>query len=213
GRADYGMLARTDRIWTSDSNDALDRLTIQRGASHFLPAELLGTHVGPGTCHITGRRLSMALRVQTAMFGHMGMELDLRALDDAETAELTAGIALHKTHRALIHSGALVRLDSAEGVIAFAIVAEDRSEALLSYTSISEQRASFPAPVRLAGIDPAADYQVDLVWPGTLPARSPLVQAWRKGVVVHGDALMHAGIQPPRLHPETGFVLHLTRCT
>ncbi len=213
GRADYGMLARTDRVWTSDSNDALDRLTIQWGASHFLPVELLGTHVGPGICHITGRRLSMALRVQTALFGHMGTELDLRELDDAETAELTAGIALHKTHRALIHSGDLVRLGTAEGVIAFAVVAQDRSEALLSYTSMTEQRASLPAPVRLAGLDPVADYQVDLVWPGTLPARSPLVQAWLKGVVVHGDALMHAGIQPPRLHPENGFVLHLTRCT
>ena len=37
GRADYGVLARTDRIWTSDSNDALDRLTIQRGFSRWFP--------------------------------------------------------------------------------------------------------------------------------------------------------------------------------
>ena len=32
-RVDYGVLAHTDRVWTSDSNDALDRLEIQRGCS------------------------------------------------------------------------------------------------------------------------------------------------------------------------------------
>ncbi|TPG22599.1 alpha-galactosidase [Sphingomonas koreensis] len=211
GRTDYGVLARTDRIWTSDSNDALDRLAIQRGASHFLPGELLGAHVGPATCHITGRRLSMALRVQTAMFGHMGMELDLRALDDTETAELAAGIALHKAHRSLIHTGDLVRLDTAGGVIAFGVVAADRSEALLSYTCITEQRASFPAPLRLAGLDPAVDYWVELVWPGAIPARSALVRAFQAAMIVSGEMLMNVGLQPPRLHPETGFVLHLRR--
>ena len=44
-RADYGVLLRTDRIWTSDSNDALDRQIIQRGASHFFP-----TRDNRGTC-------------------------------------------------------------------------------------------------------------------------------------------------------------------
>lgn len=212
GRADYGVLARTDRVWTSDSNDALDRLAIQRGASHFLAPELLGAHVGPANCHITGRRLSMALRVQTAMFGHMGMELDLRTLDAAETRELAAGIALHKAHRGLIHAGDMVRLDAADGVIAFAVVARDRGEALLSYTQIAEPRAAFPAPLRLADLDPAADYRVALVWPTALPVRSPLVAAWRDGMIVRGEMLMAAGFQPPRLHPETGFVLHLSRC-
>ena len=213
GRADYGVLAHTDRVWTSDSNDALDRLDIQRGAAHFLPAELLGAHVGPETCHITGRRLTMALRVQTALFGHMGMELDLGALDDAETAELTAGIALHKAHRALIHSGDLVRLDTAQGVSAFMIVARDRGEALLSYTCVTEQRAAFPAPLRLARLDAKADYGVESVWPNALAVRSPLVRAWQVGMIVRGDMLMNAGVQPPRLHPETGFVLHLARCS
>ena len=37
-RVDYGVLRYTDRVWTSDSNDALDRLNIQRGCSFFFPA-------------------------------------------------------------------------------------------------------------------------------------------------------------------------------
>jgi alpha-galactosidase len=207
GRADYGILARTDRVWTSDSNDAIDRLGIQRGFSHFFPAEVMGAHVGPGTCHITGRKLSMGLRVATALFGHMGMELDLRDLDDRETADLAAGVALHKAHRGLIHGGDLVRLDTAEGVNAFAIVAADRAEALLSYTLVTEPRGYFGEPLRLAGIDPAADYAVTRVWPPRLGVEWPLGD----GAVVRGEVLMRAGLQPPRLFPGTAVVLHLQR--
>ena len=33
------MLARTQRFWPSDSNDALERWAIQRGSSYFFPPE------------------------------------------------------------------------------------------------------------------------------------------------------------------------------
>ncbi|MFZ4688686.1 MAG: alpha-galactosidase [Polymorphobacter sp.] len=209
GRADYGVLARTDRIWTSDSNDAIDRLAIQRGFSHWFPAELMGSHIGPATCHITGRRLSMALRVATALFGHMGMELDLRALDATELADLAAGVALHKAHRGLIHSGDLVRIDAEAGLNAFAVVAADRGEALVSVTMITEPRGVFAAPLRLAGLDPAADYRVERVWPVRLGVAWP----WLDGVppVARGAVLMQAGVQFPRLHPQTAVVLRLRR--
>ncbi len=205
GRADYGILARTDRIWTSDTNDALDRLAIQRGFSCFFPAELMGAHVGPTDCHITGRRLSMPLRVATALFGHMGIEADLRALDPDESADLAAGVALHKAHRDLIHSGDLYRIDAAEGVNAFAIIAGDRSEALLSYTMVSEQAGYFAEPLRLAGLDPDRDYALAPVWPPRLKAAWPLQHGGR----FRGAALLQAGFQPPRLHPGTTLILHL----
>ena len=66
GRCDYGMLARAERVWVSDSNDALDRFDIQAHANLFLPPEVCGVHVGPASCHITGRRLSLDLRAHTA---------------------------------------------------------------------------------------------------------------------------------------------------
>ena len=89
GRADFGILAYTDRIWTSDSNDALDRLAIQKGFSMFFPAELMGAHVGPKDCHITGRSISMATRAGVALFGDMGIEANLLDMDAEEKAELT----------------------------------------------------------------------------------------------------------------------------
>lgn len=211
GRTDFGILDYTDRVWTSDTNDALDRLTIQRGLSTFVPAELMGAHVGPADCHITGRRVSMATRVATALFGHFGVEADLNAMDDAERTELSAGIALHKRHRALIHTGDLYRLDRPEGEIAFGIVAADQREALFSYTQITEPRGYFATPLRLDGLDAAARYRVSLAWPGSGYPASPLFAALSEGAVFSGAALMAAGLQPPRCKPQAGFILHLAR--
>ncbi len=207
GRADYGVLALTDRIWTSDSNDALDRLAIQRGFSHFFPSEVMGAHVGPASCHITGRRLTMAVRVATALFGHLGMELDLRELDSRDAADLAAGVALYKTHRALIHGGDLFRLDAEVGVTAAMTVVPDQSEALLSWTVVTEAPGYFGAPLRLAGLDAAADYRISRVWPPRLAVEWTTTD----GAVLAGSLLMQAGLQPPRLRPETAVVLHLQR--
>ncbi len=211
GRPDFGVLERTDRIWTSDSNDALDRLSIQKGASLFIPAELMGAHVGPTDCHITGRRVSMATRVSTALFGHFGIEANLLALTDEEREELAEGVALHKTLRDLIHTGGLHRLDRPANENAFGIVAKDGSEAVFAYTLIREQDAYFAGRLRLAGLDAGARYQVQLVWPKKLVTRSPLVDTLRDGVVLDGRSLMAVGLQLPRMHPQAGFILRLTQ--
>ncbi len=204
GRADYAILERTDRIWTSDSNDALDRLAIQRGFSQFFPAELMGSHVGPRHCHITGRTLPMALRVATALFGHMGMEMDLREMDAHETEALAAGVALHKRHRALIHSGDLVRIDAGADANAFAIVAPDRGAALVSYTQLTQPVAVFPPCLRVSGLDPAQDYAVSLEW----PIKQNATEIPSLGVF-SGELLGRIGLQMPRLRPARPLILQL----
>jgi alpha-galactosidase len=203
GRADYGILARTDRIWTSDSNDALDRVSIQRGFSHFFPPELMGAHVGPAVCHITGRRLSIGLRVATALIGHMGVECDLRALETQEAADLAAGIALYKAERALLHSGELVRLDSPAGTSGVMIIDPAGETALLAWTVLTEAGTSMGARLRLAGLEAAACYEPRLLWPPRLRAELP---------VASGEALCRIGLDLPRLRPETGVIIRLTRC-
>jgi len=50
GRIDFGIMARTQRVWLSDSNDALERLRIQHDAALFLPSAVTGSHVGPRHC-------------------------------------------------------------------------------------------------------------------------------------------------------------------
>lgn len=217
GRADYGMLAHTDRVWTSDSNDALDRLEIQRGFSLFFPPELMGAHVGPARCHITGRTLSMTMRVASALAGHFGVEADLRALDADETRVLAAGIALHKRFRPLLHHGLRLDLPTPENEHAFMVQAVDGAQALLFFFLLAESRAGLPGRLRLQGLEPAARYRLALVWPESGMAasdhrpESPILASLRAGIIVEGAGLMQIGLQIPRLAPQSGFVAHLVR--
>ncbi len=213
GRADYAVLRRTQRLWTSDSNDALDRLRIQRGASYFFPAAVLGAHVGPRDCHITGRRISMAMRAGAALFGHMGLEMDLRELTGAEAGELTAAIALHKRHRALIHSGNRVRLDTAPERDAFGLVAEDRSEALFSYALLEGHPETLPGRLRLDGLDSATRYRMAQVWPIAPDVGGDVggdVAPEASALELTGEALMRSGIELPLRWPQSLIVWHLT---
>lgn len=211
GRADYGILQRTDRIWTSDSNDALDRQRIQRGASHFFPLAIMGAHVGPRTCHITGRKLSMKLRVATALFGHMGMELNLLSASDQELQTLQAGIALHKQYRPLIHHGDFHRLDTPDHVNAVGCVSQDRAQALFSWCNLTGHRETLPGRFFVPGLDDRLTYRVRVVWPDPVrsvsaPSVLDRLGLSGNGALISGQALANIGLQLPLLHPETCLI-------
>ena len=213
GRADYGILRHSDRIWTSDSNDALDRQKIQRGASHFFPLEIMGAHVGPERCHITGRRLTMDLRVATALFGHMGMELNLLEESRENLETLKAGIALHKQHRGLIHRGDYHRLDAPDHVNAVGVVAQDRGEALFSWCNMTGHRETLPGRLYVPGLDLNKLYRTNIIWPERVRSisRPSVLEALNlneQGAVLSGEALEQVGLQVPLLHPETCLIYH-----
>ena len=211
GRADFGILEFTDRIWTSDSNDALDRVGIQKGFSMFFPTEVMGAHVGPDVCHITGRALSMETRVGVAMFGHMGIEANLLEMDQPETQVLKAGVALHKKHRSLIHSGNLVRLDTHCEESAFGIVAQDGSEALFSYIQLNSLSSSVGGRLQFPRLDSNSLYLVNIVWPTEPKSYSKSILDVINGSIMSGDALKNAGVQLPIMQPASMLVFHLYR--
>lgn len=215
GRADMGILAHTDRVWTSDSNDALDRQAIQRGASYFLPLNVIGSHVGPRNCHITGRTLSMPMRAATALMGHMGAELNLLTEPDGDLAILKAAITLYKKHRDLLHSGDHYRLDTPEYLNGFGIVAPDRREALFSLAYLTGQDSTLPARLAFDGLDPSAQYRLRLAWPEHWRAINPpsIIETFdltEEGSIFSGEALMKIGMQLPLSYPETVLLFHLT---
>lgn len=216
-RADFGIMRYADRIWTSDNNDARQRHHIMRGASHFFPLRVLGNHVGPHRCHITGREFSMAFRVGSAILGHMGMELDLREESPADRKTLKAGIALHKQYRDLIHSGRFKRLHSAANTNFVACVSQDRAEALFAYTKLDTELPTLPQRIHFTGIDPALTYRVHLVWPQhnpsiSMPSIVDAADLLRDGSVFSGAALIEHGMQPPLTFPDMCLIYHLEAC-
>lgn len=215
GRADFGMLARTDRIWTSDSNDALDRQTIQRGASHFVPLNVMGCHVGPRRCHITGRTLSMAMRAGTALMGHMGLELNLLEEPTDELDELKAAIALYKIHRGLLHEGDFHRIDGPEYLNMVGVVAPDQSEALYSICYLTGHIPVLPDRIRFSGLDPKKSYRIAQIWPENWTSeKSPsIVEVLDLGGTGHmfsGEALAKTGMQLPVAPPETVLLFYVS---
>ncbi|WP_422369001.1 alpha-galactosidase [Pelagibius sp.] len=215
GRADYGVLRRTERIWTSDNNDALARQTIQRGASLFFPPEILGAHVGPAASHTAGRRFSIDFRAGTALFGHFGLEFDLAELSADETASLKNWIATYKRFRPLLHGGRLYRLPfmSSKGQ-AWLSVAPDRSAALAALVCVDPPLPPRPSPLSLPGLDPEADYRVTLLPPlaERLADHLANLDAWLGGKIVLSGRLLAAGGMTFGLpRPQSIALLHLEK--
>jgi alpha-galactosidase len=201
GRADYEILRRTDRVWTSDCNDPQARQAIQRGFSIFFPPEVMGAHVGPAKAHTTGRRASLTLRAFTALFGHMGIEADVRDFPEADRGQLADAIARHKTLRPRLHGGRTLRLEHSDpGAVAFVVV--DEAGALASFAQLEVPAQASPAPLRLAGLDAAATYRVTLLNPPRHPgATMKLAPALALGetATATGAMLMTMGLPLPVL--------------
>lgn len=213
-RADMGVLAHSDRVWTSDSNDALDRQYIQRGASFFLPPEVLGCHVGPAVCHVTGRRLSMEMRAATAFMGHMGVELNLLTTRQPDLDMLKSAIALHKRHRTLLHDGNLHRLDTAPQLVAGGVVAKDQTEAIYSVAYVASDHKVLPGRLSFAGLDSAQKYRLQLIWPKNWqavkgPSAIETLDLSGEGAILSGSALINGGLQLPYANPETCLLFYV----
>jgi len=223
---DLGILERTDRIWASDCNDALERQTIQRWTGLVVPPELVGGHIGPATSHTTGRTHDLSFRAITALFGHFGMEWDVRSVTGADREELKRFIALYKEHRALIHSGRMVRADVPdESLMVHGVVASEHdggtpagaTAALFAVVKTATSFAERIGRVAIPGLDPLRSYRVELLFPAPVDADygHTFIEAkpapWlASGAEATGRFLGEVGLPMPVLNPEHAVLLRFT---
>ena len=214
GRVDLGILHRTDRVWASDTNDALERQPIQRWTQLLVPPELVGSHVGPPRAHTTGRVHSLAFRVATALFGHFGIEWDIASASAAEQEALAEAIAFYRRMRPLLHGGQVVRADHPNpAAYLHGVVAADRAEALFAYVQLTASAFETPGLARLPGLDPGRAYRVEPVAVAGEPeTKQAVAPAWLEagGVTLGGRALAEVGLPLPVLRPEQALLLHVT---
>jgi alpha-galactosidase len=215
GRIDHAILQRTERVWASDTNDALERQNIQRNLSMLVPIEVLGAHIGSPVAHTTGRRHSLSFRGVTAMFGHLGIEWNLLQAKPRELVSLTEIVSLYKRHRALIHGGNFVRYDvcptGTNSVIAHGVIAQDKSEALLCYAQLQTAPSLTPAPWKIHGLEASRNYVVQLVaLPDGVQGSARTLPPWCAApTTLSGQQLATVGLQPPALHPESAVLIHV----
>jgi alpha-galactosidase len=214
GRVDLGILDRTDRVWASDTNDALERQHIQRWTQLLLPPELVGSHVGPPRSHTTGRTHTLGFRVATALFGHFGIEWDIASASEEQQEAMAEAIACYKRLRPLLHSGQVVRADHPNpAAYLHGVVAGDRSEALFAYVQLTPSAFETPGLARLPGLDPDRAYRVAPLHPAGAPeTEQATAPPWYEagGVTLGGRVLGEVGLPLPVLRPEQALLLHLT---
>ena len=212
GRIDFGIAEYVDRFWASDSIDSLDRLSIQKGLSTFIPMEMLGSHIGSPTCHMTGRKHALSFRASTALFGWLGVEWNLLTLADHERERLSNAIALHKKHRTLLHTGDIFRSDHVDPTMhVLGVIATDKNEAILSVSRLRSGPSNYTAPVVFHGLHPHANYHVSLI-----PLGAPRYALHRAlpewldgGIELTGQQLSVLGLNMPSLMPESTLLFHI----
>jgi alpha-galactosidase len=226
-RVDLGVLERTDRIWVSDCIDPLERQQMNRWTSQLVPPELLGSHIASTRSHTSGRVHDLSFRAATAVFGHLGIEWDLSAATAQELADLREWISFYKANRRLLMGGDLVRVDYPDpAVLAYGIVANDRSEAIYSVASVGISEVMLPGRLRFPGLDSDRRYRVRPIvvgrppsglnppaWWGAIttefePSGERRALGWGlpadggDGIVLSGAVLASTGVMAANMHPD-----------
>lgn len=212
-RVDLGIADRTDRFWTSDCIDPIERLGIQKYTSLLVPYEMLGAHISGPESHSTGRTSRLALRGATALFGHLGIEWNVTTASPDDLAQLTRWVEFHKAHRELLHSGHAVYADLPDDSVDLrGVVAGERDRALYVFTQVGSSNAYPGDAITLPGLDDDTVYEVslsDVTERDGFNGQSPL--PWLDAPLrMSGRALRRAGLRPPVLFPESAVVLLVT---
>ena len=188
GRFDGGMLYYTPQIWCSDDSDAIDRLRIQYGTSFCYPVCTMGAHVSAVPNEQNGRVTPLETRGVTAMSGAFGYEMDLGKCTQEEKEVIRRQVETYKARYELLHGGDYYRLTSPfqdNAYTAWEQVSPDRREVLVSVVLGCTHAAPPFRTLRLKGLDPKLNYQVE----GTGPLHS-------------GEALMKAGWPLPQVQGD-----------
>jgi alpha-galactosidase len=212
GRISFDMLGHVHRVWPSDNNDPVERLRIISAWSQFLPAEVLGSHVGPAVNPITGRHTPMDFRAAVATLGHMGVEADPATMTAEERAVLKLAIDRYKEWRDVLHQGEWRELDLAlAGAFGHLVLGGERSLALVASTAFAR---AFNAPrVRIPGFSSNDIFRVRLLepWPSKASGYLNDPQGWRDGRLLSGAALAESGLALPLTHPHSAWLIGIER--
>lgn len=216
GRFDAGMLYYMPQIWGSDTTDAIERLSIQYGASFGYPVSAMGTHVSMVPNHQTGRVTPLSTRGCMAMAGTFGYELDINKLTQEEKAEIQEQISIFKKHYHLIQYGDYYRISSPlEGTCTVWEIADPSGrEALVSAVYHHVQANPVHIRVKVQGLKDEAGYQLSLhedfkeKHPGK---RLPF--GFAPGEVISGAALRQFGfVVPEALNGFQAWQIYIKEC-
>ncbi|HEY2950926.1 MAG TPA: alpha-galactosidase [Micromonosporaceae bacterium] len=157
GRADHGVLRRTDQVWTSDNTDPVDRIAIQHGFGQVYPAIVMGAWASDSPNPVNGRETPLRFRFHVAMAGALGISGNLSEWSTSDRAEAARLIAAYKRIRPVVQHGQLYRLATGQTTVV-EYVSEGASEVALLAWRPARRHGEPTGPLRLRGLDPGAAY-------------------------------------------------------
>jgi len=194
GRANYGVLPWFDEFWVSDNTDALQRIYMQWGTSYFFPSITMASHISAVPNHTVYRVTPLKFRIDVAMSGRLGMELQPKDMTPEEIAQCKQAIADYKSVRPVVQFGDIYRLVSPYdnlGIASLMYCSQDKSEAVFYWWRIENFYDNHPPRVKMAGLDPDKMYRVEEL--DKAPGR-PLSFEGRS---FSGSFLMNVGLEMP----------------
>ncbi len=194
GRANYGVLPWFDEFWVSDNTDALQRVYMQWGASYFFPAVAMASHISATPNHQTYRSMPLKYRIDVAMSGRLGMEIQPRDMSEAEREQCRKAIAEYKEIRPVVQQGDIYRLQSPYeglGVASLLYATPEKDKAVYFWWKTEAFRNQQLPRVKMAGLDPDRNYKVREI---NRIDNKPLRY---EGKVFSGRYLMDNGLEMP----------------
>ncbi|ORX34126.1 putative alpha-galactosidase C [Kockovaella imperatae] len=185
GRFDPGILYYFPQSWMSDDTDAVERISIQFGATLAYPASAMGCHIAACPSQMTGRSTPIEFRAHVAMMGGgFGLELDPDALTREEREKLPALIDLAERVNPYVIQGDQYRLalpEESNWPAVQYIKTDDDSSVVLAFQLYYHTNTLLAPALMLQGLDPRTEYQVDI--------------EGGESLVASGETLMHAGLK------------------
>ena len=163
GRANWGVLPWFDEFWVSDNTDALQRIYMQWGTSYFFPAIAMACHISAVPNHTIYRTTSLKYRIDVAMSGRLGMEIQPKNMTDEEKELCRKAIAEYKQIRPIVQFGDIYRLVSPydrKGLASMMYVTEQKDRAVFYWWKTESFQNEHLPRVRMAGLDPNRLYKV-----------------------------------------------------
>ena len=197
GRANWGFLPWFDEFWVSDNTDALQRIYMQWGTSYFFPAIAMASHISAAPNHTVFRTTSMKYRVDVAMSGRLGMEIQPKNMTQQEKDLCRKAIAEYKEIRPVVQLGDLYRLVSpydGHNMASLMYVSPEKSQAVFYWWKTETFYDDHLPRVRMAGLDPDKNYKIREL------NRIDNVPLSFEGKTFSGKFLMETGLEMPLKH-------------
>lgn len=201
GRIDYGSLNYFSEYWPSDNTDPYDRIFMQYENSLFFPAIGSANHV------TTFGKQDLKFKIDVAMMGKMGFDLNLEELRPEELSFAQKAVKTYDNIKDVVWHGDLYRFSNPRenNYASLAYINSDKSKAVMfNYLTFYNHVFKTTKPIKWQGLDPNKSYKVQEI---NLNKDDKMIA---ENLILSGDFLMNIGLNPVLENNRRSVVILLT---